>query len=96
MIMGGPINEAFISAKRRASSKIDLNQDRALPSESTQIMWIPKTLLVVVALWAVGIHAAPQPLLELVGERVFHSDLKEEDRKFVTDPSANTDGNLSA
>lgn len=54
-------------------------------------------LLAVVALWAVGIHAAPQPpLLELVGERVFHSDLKEEDRKFVTDPSANTDGNLPA
>ena len=73
-----------------------------IASESRQIMseyWISQTLLTVVALWAVGIHAAPQPLLqnlELVGERVFHSDLKEEDRKFVTDPSANTNGSLPA
>ena len=56
--------------------------------------WISLSLLVV-ALYAVcGTHAAPQSaLLEIVGERMLHYDLmKEEDSKFVADPSANTDG----
>ena len=61
--------------------------------------WISQTFLFVVAFYAVGIHAsaAPQPALaDLIGEGVFHSDLKVEGRKFVTDPSANTYGNLPA
>ena len=59
--------------------------------------WISQAVVALVALvWAVGTHAAPaqQPslLLERLGNRVFQSSLKEEDREFVTDPSANTDG----
>ena len=60
--------------------------------------WISLTFFVGIALCAIGIHAASQPLIELLalGERLgrVHGDLKEEDHKFVTDPSANSDGNL--
>lgn len=56
-------------------------------------------MALVALVWAVGTHAAlaqqPSLLLERLGNRVFQSYLKEEDREFVTDPSANTDGKFS-
>ena len=53
--------------------------------------WRLQILLIVVALSSVGVQSVPPQLLP-VGERVFHDELKDEDRKFVSDPSANTDG----
>ncbi len=57
---------------------------------------ISPTFFVGIALCVIGVHAAPQPVIKFLGDRLgrFHSDLEEEDRKFVTDPSANADGNI--
>jgi hypothetical protein len=66
---------------------------RALTQDKMPADRISPTFFVGIALCAIGVHAAPQPVIELLGNR-FHNDLKEEDRKFVTDPSANSDGNL--
>ena len=73
---------------------IVLNLDRALTRDKMLVHWISLTFLVGIALCAIRIHAAPQPLIELLalGEQLGR-DLNEEDHKFVTDPSANSDGN---
>lgn len=84
----------------RGHHLIVLNLDRALTQDKMPAHWTSSTFLVGIALCAIGIHAAPQPLMEFLalGKRLgrVHGDLKEEDHKFVTDPSANSDGNLNS
>ena len=55
--------------------------------------WKLQIFFTIVALCVVVVQTVPQLLR--VGERVPHYELKDEDRKFISDPSANTDGTNS-